>query len=154
MFDIGWTEILVLATISLFIIGPKDIPKFLGYIGKFIGKIRGMTTEFKETVDDAIKDSELEDIKKEIAFNEPDISSSINDIINPNNIINKENQNESTIQGSEKNIQEKQDSLTDKQDTTINKNLSSEESLNNENAAGPTEKLPSGLKHIREKSKG
>ena len=60
MFDIGWTEILILAVISLFVIGPKDIPKFLGYIGKLIGKVRGITSEFRETVDDAIKNSEYE----------------------------------------------------------------------------------------------
>ena len=42
MFDIGWTEILILAVISLFVIGPKDIPKFLGFIGKMIGKVKAI----------------------------------------------------------------------------------------------------------------
>ena len=68
MFDIGWTEILILAVVSLFVIGPKDIPKFLGYIGKLIGKVRGITSDFRETVDDAIKNSELEEVRKEISF--------------------------------------------------------------------------------------
>ena len=83
MFDIGWTEILILAVISLFVIGQKDIPQFLGYIGRLIGKIRGITSDFRETVDDAIKNSELEDIRKEISFTDPDLSNNLNEIINP-----------------------------------------------------------------------
>ena len=83
MFDIGWTEILILATICLFVIGPKDIPKFFGYIGKMLGKVRSITSELKESVDDAIKDSELEDIKKEIAFNQPELEKDIQSILNP-----------------------------------------------------------------------
>ena len=67
MFDIGWTEILILATISLFVIGPKEIPKFLGYVGKMIAKIKGISRELQDSVDDAIKNSELEDIRKEIS---------------------------------------------------------------------------------------
>ena len=85
MFDIGWTEILILAVVSLFVIGPKDIPKFLGYIGKLIGKIRGITSEFRETVDDAIKNSELEEVKKEISFSDPELSKNFNQILSPNN---------------------------------------------------------------------
>ena len=49
MFDIGWTEILILATISLFVIGPKEIPKFLGFIGKMIAKVKGVTRELQVT---------------------------------------------------------------------------------------------------------
>ena len=83
MFDIGWTEILILATISLFIIGPKDIPKFLAYIGRLVAKIRSITYEFRETVDDAIKESELEEIKKEISLSDPEIAKNLSDVLNP-----------------------------------------------------------------------
>ena len=83
MFDIGWTEILILATISLFVIGPKEIPKFLGYVGKMIAKIKGISRELQDSVDDAIKNSELEDIRKEISFTDPDLSNNLNEIINP-----------------------------------------------------------------------
>ena len=89
MFDIGWTEILILAIVSLFVIGPKDIPKFLGYIGKLVGKIRGITSDFRETVDDAIKNSELEEVRKEISFSDPELSSNINQVLNPT--VNKKN---------------------------------------------------------------
>ncbi len=83
MFDIGWTEILILATVCLFVIGPKDIPKFLGYVGKVLAKIRFITSEFRESVDDAIRNSELEDIKKEISFSDPEISKDLNEALNP-----------------------------------------------------------------------
>ena len=83
MFDIGWTEILILATVSLFVIGPKEIPKFLGYIGKMIAKVRGISRDLQDSVDDAIKNSELEDIRKEISFTDPELSKNFNEIINP-----------------------------------------------------------------------
>ena len=90
MFDIGWTEILIFATISLFVIGPKDIPKFLAFIGRLMAKMRTITYEFRETVDDAIKDSELEEIKKEISLSDPEISKNLSDILNPK-ILQKQN---------------------------------------------------------------
>ena len=125
MFDIGWTEILILAVISLFVIGPKDIPKFLGYIGKIIGKVRGITSEFRETVDDAIKNSELEEVRKEISFTDPELSKNFNQVLNPmKNTV--ENEKHSGIDNNK------------------------EEVSQNYEFAGPTEKLPSGLKHIRE----
>ncbi len=131
MFDIGWTEILILATVSLFVIGPKDIPKFFGFIGRMLAKIRNMTSEFKETVDDAIKDSELEDIKKEISFSDPELSKNISNIFNTSEA-------NSSINDKDKKVE----SIKDEQAMD-----------NNENSfAGPTEELPSGLKHIREKS--
>ena len=102
MFDIGWTEILILAVVSLFVIGPKDIPKFLGYIGRLIGKIRGITSDFRETVDDAIKNSELEEVRKEISFTDPELSKNFNEILNPVHTKRKTNVQKKTIKKSNK----------------------------------------------------
>ena len=136
MFDIGWTEILILAVISLFVIGPKDIPKFLGYIGKLIGKVRGITSEFRETVDDAIKNSELEEVRKEISFTDPALSKNFNQVLNPSNMskLKKENVDEKKVNAEEDKIEKGND------DKKLNQNYE---------FAGPTNKLPSGLKHIR-----
>ena len=142
MFDIGWTEILILAVVSLFVIGPKDIPKFLGYVGRLIGKIRGITSDFRETVDDAIKNSELEEVRKEISFTDPELSKNFNEILNPvhakkeTNVTAENNKDSSNKEEIENNIND-----------TVN-----EENHNKDNKeyAGPTEKLPTGLKHIRE----
>ena len=139
MFDIGWTEILILAVVSLFVIGPKDIPKFLGYIGRLIGKIRGITSDFRETVDDAIKNSELEEVRKEISFTDPELSKNFNEILNP---ISKTKENQAK---NEENNEKSRDEEKDK----IKKQVDEVDKGNFE-YAGPTEKLPKGLKHIRE----
>ena len=134
MFDIGWTEILILATISLFVIGPKEIPKFLGYIGKMIAKVRGISKELQDSVDDAIKNSELEDIRKEISFTDPELSKNFNEIINPSNIKEKSNINSNSEKESDK-----------------NRDLSKESGKsNNEKITLKKEDLPSGLKHIKD----
>tara|TARA_E500000178_G_scaffold354842_1_gene425317 strand:- start:536 stop:973 length:438 start_codon:yes stop_codon:yes gene_type:complete len=134
MFDIGWTEILILATISLFVIGPKEIPKFLGYIGKMIAKVRGISKELQDSVDDAIKNSELEDIRKEISFTDPELSKNFNEIINPSNIKEKSNINSNSEKESDKNID-----LSEKSGKS-----------NDEKTTLKKEDLPSGLKHIKD----
>ncbi len=144
MFDIGWTEILILAVVSLFVIGPKDIPKFLGYVGRLIGKIRGITSDFRETVDDAIKNSELEEVRKEISFTDPELSKNFNEILNP---VHTKKETNATAE-SNKDISNKE-----KVENNINDTVSEENhSKDNREYAGPTEKLPTGLKHIREDS--
>ena len=132
MFDIGWTEILILAVVSLFVIGPKDIPKFLGYIGRLIGKIRGITSDFRETVDDAIKNSELEDIRKEISFTDPDLSNNLNEIINPT----KKKNNDQKIDPKE----------SEKEDVNEGQKEISRVDISKED-------FPSGLRHIRDNNK-
>ena len=74
----------------------KYLPKFLGYIGKLIGKVRGITSDFRETVDDAIKNSELEEVRKEISFTDPELSKNFNQVLNPNNN-NKKKENSSEL---------------------------------------------------------
>ena len=134
MFDIGWTEILILATVSLFVIGPKEIPKFLGYIGKMVAKVRGISRELQDSVDDAIKNSELEDIRKEISFTDPELSKNFNEIINPSPIKEKSNVNSNAEEEAEKNI-----NLSKKTE----KNSDEKTTLKKEN-------LPTGLKHIKD----
>ena len=133
MFDIGWTEILILATISLFVIGPKEIPKFLGYIGKMVAKIRGISRELQDSVDDAIKNSELEDIRKEISFTDPELSKNFNENINPS--LNKDNTETNKKEEVKESI-DKHDNINTKDEQTV--------VLKKEN-------MPTGLKHIKEK---
>ena len=134
MFDIGWTEILILATVSLFVIGPKEIPKFLGYIGKMIAKVKGVTRELQETVDDAIQNSELEDIRKEISLTDPELSKNLKEIMEPNNPnnISKDNakNEEQTIQNEKK---------------LVSNNTTSHKT----SIKTSKQDFPTGLKHIR-----
>ena len=63
---IGFTELLVLAVAALIIVGPKDLPMMMRRVGQFVGKGRAMAREFQAAFDDIARQSELEDLRKEI----------------------------------------------------------------------------------------
>lgn len=81
MLDIGWTEILVITVIALFVVGPKDIPKALRTVGIWIGKLKSLSREFQNTVDDAVRDSELDEVKKQIESARTDITKGMTETI-------------------------------------------------------------------------
>jgi sec-independent protein translocase protein TatB len=66
MLDIGWSEVLIVAVVALLVIGPKDLPKVLHTIGRYVGKVRSIAREFQDSIDDAVRESELADVKKQI----------------------------------------------------------------------------------------
>lgn len=63
---IGFSEILVLGLAALIFIGPKDLPLMMRKLGQFVGKGRRMAREFQAAFDDIARQSELEELKKEI----------------------------------------------------------------------------------------
>lgn len=63
---IGFSEILVLGLAALIFIGPKDLPMLMRKLGQFAGKGRRMAREFQAAFDDIAKQSELDELKKEI----------------------------------------------------------------------------------------
>ena len=147
MFDIGWTEILIIAVVSLFIIGPKDIPKFLGYIGRVFAKIRLITSEFRETVDDAIKDSELEEIKKEISFSDSEISKNVNEAFNLKNIPRTTNNFQKADNDESKTFKK------DISDETEKKNHNETDKQNKKNNNKTSQNFPTGLNPLQDKEK-
>jgi sec-independent protein translocase protein TatB len=67
MFDLfSWSHILILLTVALVVVGPKDLPKLMHMAGKWVGKARGMANEFKKSFDDMARQSELGELRKEI----------------------------------------------------------------------------------------
>ena len=68
MFDFGLSmgEIMVIAMIALIVVGPKDLPKMLRTIGRYVTKLRGMAGEFQRHLDSAIREAGIEDVKKEV----------------------------------------------------------------------------------------
>jgi sec-independent protein translocase protein TatB len=66
MFEIGWTEILVVVLVAIVVLKPKDIPEMARSAGAFIAKMRGMAGEFQGQFNDALKDAKLDDVKKVI----------------------------------------------------------------------------------------
>ncbi len=66
MFDIAWSEMLVIGAVALVVIGPKDLPKALRSVGEAVGKIKRMASEFQGQFNEAMREAELHDIKKQV----------------------------------------------------------------------------------------
>ena len=64
MFDIGWPELLVVAIVLIVVVGPKDLPPMLRAFGRTTKKLRGMANEFRGQFDEALREAELDDVKK------------------------------------------------------------------------------------------
>lgn len=63
MFEVGWTEMLVIAIVMIVVVGPKDLPRMLRAFGKTTAKMRSMAGEFRKQFDEALKEADLEDVK-------------------------------------------------------------------------------------------
>jgi sec-independent protein translocase protein TatB len=66
MFDIGWSELVVIAVVALIAIGPKELPAVLRTVGQYMGKIRRMASEFQGQFQEAMREAEMADIKKSV----------------------------------------------------------------------------------------
>jgi sec-independent protein translocase protein TatB len=63
MFDIGWSEFLVIAVVALIAIGPKELPGVLRMVGQWMGKARKMAAEFQGQFQEAMREAEMADLK-------------------------------------------------------------------------------------------
>jgi sec-independent protein translocase protein TatB len=68
MFDIAWSEMLVLIVIAIVVIGPKDLPKVMRSVGGWIRKARALASEFRFSMDELARDAELDEIRKNAAI--------------------------------------------------------------------------------------
>lgn len=66
-FGIGSAELLMIAIIALIVVGPKDLPKLLKTIGKYVGKIKSMASDFQGHIEDAARETGVDDIKSDFA---------------------------------------------------------------------------------------
>ncbi len=64
MFDIGWSELVVIAVVALIAIGPKELPGVLRMVGQWMGKARRMASEFQGQFQEAMREAEMADLKK------------------------------------------------------------------------------------------
>jgi sec-independent protein translocase protein TatB len=72
MFDLGWTELLVIGIVALIVVGPKDLPGMFRTLGRFTAKARNMAREFQRAMDDAADEAGINEATK-----------SLKDIANP-----------------------------------------------------------------------
>ena len=66
MFDISSTKLLILGIVALLVVGPKDLPMLLRTVGKYMGIIRRQAAEFRTQFDDAMRETELAELKKDV----------------------------------------------------------------------------------------
>lgn len=84
MLDIGWTELLVIAVVLIVVVGPKDLPPMLRAFGKMTGRLRKTAGEFRAQFDEALREAELDDVRKTISdVKNLNPASSLRDAINP-----------------------------------------------------------------------
>jgi len=91
MFDIGWSEMAVVALLALLVIGPKDLPRVMKTVGQWVRRARSITREFQSGVDQMIREADLEDAKKALdATKGTNLKSAITDSIDPTGAIKDE----------------------------------------------------------------
>lgn len=67
MFDIAWSEFLIVAVVALVVVGPRDLPALLRNVGRMIGTVRRMAGEFQTQFNDALKEAELDELRREVS---------------------------------------------------------------------------------------
>ena len=64
--EVGGSELLMIAAIALIVVGPKDLPILMRKVGKAMGRMRAMAAEFRASFDEMARQSELEELRKEV----------------------------------------------------------------------------------------
>ncbi len=90
MLDIGWSEMAIVAVIALFVIGPRELPRLLRTVGRYAAKVRGMAREFQDGIDEAVREAELDEVRKQIeSAGRVDVGKAIEDAVDPERSIGK-----------------------------------------------------------------
>src|SRR5262249_16068968 len=66
MFDISWTEFLLIGIVALIVIGPKELPAVMRSLGQWTRKIRSKAADFQKQVHEAMREGEMADPKKQV----------------------------------------------------------------------------------------
>ena len=79
MFDIGWSELLVIAVVAIIVVGPKDLPRMMRTFGSYAGKLRRMAGDFQRQFEDAMREAEIEEVRKAMHSVRDDLSAPVVD---------------------------------------------------------------------------
>jgi sec-independent protein translocase protein TatB len=66
MFDIGWSELLVIAIVAIVVVGPKELPRLMRTFGHYAGKLRHAASDFQRQFEAAMAESEVDAVRKNI----------------------------------------------------------------------------------------
>jgi sec-independent protein translocase protein TatB len=80
MFDISWSELLILGVVALIVVGPKELPVLLRTLGKYAGMARKQASEFRSHFDDAMREAEMAELREEMEGVRRDILKSTGDV--------------------------------------------------------------------------
>ena len=83
MLDLSWGEIMVIGGVALIVIGPKDLPKALRTVGQMTTKVRRMAGEFQSQFSEAMREADLEDVRKEVEGLNRDVASATSTNFDP-----------------------------------------------------------------------
>ena len=75
MFDFSWGEVMVIGGVALVVIGPKDLPKALRTVGQMTSKVKRLAYEFQSQFNEAMREADLEDVKREVEGLHRDVAS-------------------------------------------------------------------------------
>lgn len=71
MFDLAWSEILVIVLVAAVVIGPKDIPKIMYHIGRLFRRLQYMRFAMSQQFDDILKAGDIEELRRGVNFEAP-----------------------------------------------------------------------------------
>lgn len=77
MFDVGWQEIVVIGIVALIVIGPRELPATLRTIGQGLAKLRRMASEFQGQLNEAMREAELDELRKQAEKLSSDMTSTV-----------------------------------------------------------------------------
>ncbi len=91
MFDIGWSEMMVVAMLALIIIGPKDLPRLMRSVAHWVRKAQSLAREFQSGLDDMVREADLEDAKKLVDTGRSlNVKKIVEDVVDPTGSVRKE----------------------------------------------------------------
>ncbi|MGA0594127.1 Sec-independent protein translocase protein TatB [Enterovirga sp. CN4-39] len=83
MFDMSWGEVMVIGGVALIVIGPKDLPKALRTVGQMTAKVRRLASEFQGQFNEAMREAELDEVRREVEGINRQVSSATSSAFNP-----------------------------------------------------------------------
>jgi sec-independent protein translocase protein TatB len=83
MFDFSWGEVLVIGGVALIVIGPKDLPKALRTVGQMTSKVRRMAGEFQAQFNEAMREAELDEVRKDLQGLNTSVAAATSTAFNP-----------------------------------------------------------------------
>jgi sec-independent protein translocase protein TatB len=66
MIDLSWSHILIVLVVALVVVGPKDLPRLMRTIGRWLAKARAMADQFRKSFDEMSRQAELDELRSEI----------------------------------------------------------------------------------------